>query len=111
VSYVYVEAMNVASPHSAITSAHCLVGVGYTDTINTKTYRETLYFLDYLRVMIEDAGDDPLTLMRVHKKQIEENIASGKSKDKYEWLAKYHNDTIDKFCPVAKSEKITLGKA
>jgi hypothetical protein len=33
-SDVYFEAMNVASPHSAITSAHCLVGVGYTDTIN-----------------------------------------------------------------------------
>ena len=25
--------MNVASPHSAITATHCLVGVGYTDTI------------------------------------------------------------------------------
>ena len=32
-SDVYFEAMNVASPHSAITSAHCLVGVGYTDTL------------------------------------------------------------------------------
>jgi hypothetical protein len=31
-SDVYVEAMILASPHSAITSAHCLVGVGYTDT-------------------------------------------------------------------------------
>jgi hypothetical protein len=33
-SDVYVEAMILASPHSAITSAHCLVGVGYTDTLN-----------------------------------------------------------------------------
>jgi len=32
-SDVHVEVMNLASPHSAITSAHCLVGVGYTDTI------------------------------------------------------------------------------
>jgi len=32
-SNVYVEAMKLASPHSAITSAHCLVGVGYTDTL------------------------------------------------------------------------------
>jgi hypothetical protein len=34
VSCVYVEAMNLASPHSAITSAHCLAGVGYTDTLH-----------------------------------------------------------------------------
>jgi len=27
--------MNLASPHSAITSAHCLAGVGYTDTLHT----------------------------------------------------------------------------
>jgi hypothetical protein len=26
--------MKLASPHSAITSAHCLVGVGYTDTFH-----------------------------------------------------------------------------
>ena len=28
--------MNLASPHSAITSAHCLAGVGYTDTLEAQ---------------------------------------------------------------------------
>ena len=32
--------MNVASPHSAITSAHCLVGVGYTDTLYPRIRHE-----------------------------------------------------------------------
>jgi hypothetical protein len=44
--------------------------------------------------------------LRAHKKRIEANLAGSKAKDKYQWLAKYHNDTIKSFFPTAKSEMI-----
>ena len=82
----------------------------YFRPLQTKTYRESLYFLDYLRVVIDDAEDDPFSPLSTHKSRIEAGLSGSKSKDKYEWLAKYHNDTIDTICPAAKSEKIILGK-
>jgi hypothetical protein len=42
-SDVYFEAMNLASPHSAITSAHCLVGVGYTDTVDQQRWNQSAH--------------------------------------------------------------------
>ena len=80
----------------------------YFRPLQSKSYRESLYFLDYLRVAADDGGDDPFSPFNTHKKRIEENLNVGKAKEKYQWLAKYHNDTIDRFYPSASAEKISI---
>lgn len=80
----------------------------YFRPLQTKTYRESLYFLDYLRVAGDDGDDESYKMFRVHKNRVEQNLATQKAKEKYQWLAKYHNDTIDAFFPTARSEKINI---
>ena len=78
----------------------------YFRILRQAAFDPPLYFLDYLRVAIDDADGEPVPLLQRHKELIQSALAASKAKEKYLWLAKYHNDTIEKCCPVASSQKI-----
>jgi hypothetical protein len=80
----------------------------YFRVLRQRAFDPPIYFLDYLRVAIDDAAEDPVPLVRRHKELIQRALASSQAKDKYQWLAKYHNETIEKCCPSATSQRIDI---
>ncbi|MFZ4778508.1 MAG: hypothetical protein ACOYM3_24320 [Terrimicrobiaceae bacterium] len=80
----------------------------YFQPLQTNTYKNSLYFLDYLHVAIDDSEGDPKPILEIHRDRIETNLAIGKAKEKYQWLARYHNDTIAINCPSASSLSINV---
>jgi len=79
----------------------------YFRLLQKKIDQDAVYFLDYLRIAVDDYGEDVFTPLRTHKRRIEPKL-SGTAKDKYQWLAKYHNETIDTYYPTASAEKIPV---